>query len=88
MPVIPTVIESDGRAERAFDIYSRLLRDRIDPQQRKCRGRVVAKAGKHRLGQHQAAHLREQDHQDVARPPIRRILIGVPHTRHGAPSRP
>ena len=29
MPVIPTVIESDGRAERAFDIYSRLLRDRI-----------------------------------------------------------
>jgi len=29
VPVIPTVIESDGRAERAFDIYSRLLRDRI-----------------------------------------------------------
>ena len=29
MTVIPTVIESDGRAERAFDIYSRLLRDRI-----------------------------------------------------------
>ena len=29
MPVIPTVIEADGRAERAFDIYSRLLRDRI-----------------------------------------------------------
>ena len=26
---IPTVIESDGRSERAFDIYSRLLKDRI-----------------------------------------------------------
>ena len=29
MPLIPTVVEADGRAERAFDIYSRLLRDRI-----------------------------------------------------------
>jgi ATP-dependent Clp protease, protease subunit len=29
VPVIPTVIEADGRSERAFDIYSRLLRDRI-----------------------------------------------------------
>ena len=27
--VIPTVVEGDGRAERAFDIYSRLLRERI-----------------------------------------------------------
>jgi ATP-dependent Clp protease, protease subunit len=27
--LIPTVVEADGRAERAFDIYSRLLRDRI-----------------------------------------------------------
>jgi ATP-dependent Clp protease, protease subunit len=27
--VIPTVVEADGRGERAFDIYSRLLRDRI-----------------------------------------------------------
>lgn len=27
--LIPTVIESSGRGERAFDIYSRLLRDRI-----------------------------------------------------------
>ena len=27
--VIPTVVEADGRAERAFDIYSRLLRERI-----------------------------------------------------------
>ncbi len=27
--VIPTVIETDGRVERAFDIYSRLLKDRI-----------------------------------------------------------
>lgn len=27
--VIPTVIENDGRTERAFDIYSRLLKDRI-----------------------------------------------------------
>ena len=27
--VIPTVIESEGRIERAYDIYSRLLRDRI-----------------------------------------------------------
>jgi ATP-dependent Clp protease, protease subunit len=29
MPLIPYVIESSGREERAFDIYSRLLRDRI-----------------------------------------------------------
>jgi ATP-dependent Clp protease protease subunit len=27
--MIPTVIESSGRGERAFDIYSRLLRERI-----------------------------------------------------------
>jgi ATP-dependent Clp protease, protease subunit len=27
--LIPTVIESDGRVERAFDIYSRLLKERI-----------------------------------------------------------
>jgi len=27
--LIPTVIEKDGRGERAFDIYSRLLKDRI-----------------------------------------------------------
>lgn len=26
---VPTVIEQDGRGERAFDIYSRLLKDRI-----------------------------------------------------------
>ena len=29
MSLIPTVLEADGRAERAFDLYSRLLRDRI-----------------------------------------------------------
>jgi ATP-dependent Clp protease protease subunit len=29
MPNIPIVIESHGREERAFDIYSRLLKDRI-----------------------------------------------------------
>ena len=29
MTVIPMVIEQDSRGERAFDIYSRLLRDRI-----------------------------------------------------------
>lgn len=27
--IVPTVIETDGRIERAFDIYSRLLKDRI-----------------------------------------------------------
>lgn len=27
--LVPTVIESDGRVERAFDIYSRLLKDNI-----------------------------------------------------------
>ena len=27
--LVPTVIEADGRGERAFDIYSRLLKDRI-----------------------------------------------------------
>jgi ATP-dependent Clp protease, protease subunit len=29
MPTIPIVIEMSGRGERAYDIYSRLLRDRI-----------------------------------------------------------
>jgi ATP-dependent Clp protease protease subunit len=29
MPLIPTVIEKNGQTERAYDIYSRLLRDRI-----------------------------------------------------------
>ena len=29
MSVIPTVVESTNRGERAYDIYSRLLRDRI-----------------------------------------------------------
>jgi ATP-dependent Clp protease protease subunit len=27
--IIPTVIDSDGRTDRAYDIYSRLLEDRI-----------------------------------------------------------
>ena len=27
--LVPTVIEQEGRFERAYDIYSRLLRDRI-----------------------------------------------------------
>ena len=27
--MVPTVIDSDGRVERAYDIYSRLLKDRI-----------------------------------------------------------
>ena len=29
MPLIPTVIEKNGHGERAYDIYSRLLKDRI-----------------------------------------------------------
>ncbi len=29
MPLVPVVVESDGRFERSFDIYSRLLRERI-----------------------------------------------------------
>ena len=29
MPLIPTVIETTGQIERAYDIYSRLLKDRI-----------------------------------------------------------
>jgi len=29
MPMIPYVIEKDGREERVYDIYSRLLKDRI-----------------------------------------------------------
>ncbi|MDP8258153.1 MAG: ATP-dependent Clp endopeptidase proteolytic subunit ClpP [Candidatus Aadella gelida] len=29
MSIIPMVIEKDGRAERAYDIYSRLLKDRV-----------------------------------------------------------
>jgi ATP-dependent Clp protease protease subunit len=29
MPLIPMVIQQDGRGERSFDIYSRLLNERI-----------------------------------------------------------
>ena len=29
MPIIPMVIEQSSRGERAYDIYSRLLKDRI-----------------------------------------------------------
>lgn len=29
MPIIPVVVESDGKYERSYDIYSRLLKDRI-----------------------------------------------------------
>ena len=29
MPLVPMVIEQDGRTERSFDIYSRLLKDRV-----------------------------------------------------------
>src|SRR5881392_999328 len=29
MPLVPYVVEKSGREERAFDIYSRLLKDRI-----------------------------------------------------------
>jgi ATP-dependent Clp protease protease subunit len=29
MPLVPMVVEQDGRFERSFDIYSRLLRERI-----------------------------------------------------------
>ena len=29
MPVVPMVVEQDARGERAFDIYSRLLHERV-----------------------------------------------------------
>ena len=29
MPLVPYVVEKSGREERVFDIYSRLLKDRI-----------------------------------------------------------
>ncbi len=29
MPLVPMVVERSGRDERAYDIYSRLLKDRI-----------------------------------------------------------
>ena len=29
MPVIPFVVEKEGNSERSYDIYSRLLKDRI-----------------------------------------------------------
>lgn len=29
MPLVPYVVEQDGRGERSYDIYSRLLKDRI-----------------------------------------------------------
>lgn len=44
--MIPTVIEQSGRGERAFDIYSRLLRDRIiflaEPVDSEMANRIVA----------------------------------------------
>ncbi len=46
MSVIPIVIEESGRGERAFDIYSRLLRERIiflgEPVTAESANRVVA----------------------------------------------
>jgi ATP-dependent Clp protease protease subunit len=46
MPMIPIVIEESGRGERAFDIYSRLLRERIiflgEPVTSESANRVVA----------------------------------------------
>src|SRR3712207_9189627 len=29
MPLVPMVVEQDARGERSFDIYSRLLRERV-----------------------------------------------------------
>ena len=29
MPMVPMVVEQDARGERSFDIYSRLLRERV-----------------------------------------------------------
>src|SRR4051812_23195561 len=29
MPLVPMVVEQDARGERSYDIYSRLLRDRV-----------------------------------------------------------
>lgn len=44
--MIPTVIEQSGRGERAFDIYSRLLRERIiflaEPVESEMANRIVA----------------------------------------------
>jgi ATP-dependent Clp protease protease subunit len=44
--MIPTVIEQSGRGERAFDIYSRLLRERIiflaEPVESETANRIVA----------------------------------------------
>ena len=29
MPLVPVVVQQDSRGERSFDIYSRLLRERV-----------------------------------------------------------
>ena len=29
MPLVPMVVQQDARGERSFDIYSRLLRERV-----------------------------------------------------------
>ena len=29
MPLVPMVVQQDSRGERSFDIYSRLLRERV-----------------------------------------------------------
>ena len=43
--VVPMVLEADGRGERSFDIYSRLLRERaedLSERVRQTRGRTPA----------------------------------------------
>ena len=69
MPLIPTVIESEGRYERAYDIYSRLLKDRIIFLGEQSRHPHCAAGAKH---QHTAKRARQ------ARRPARR-----PTAAHG-----
>ena len=40
MSLVPMVVEQTGRGERSYDIFSRLLKDRIKIGRASCRERV------------------------------------------------
>ena len=81
-PLIPMVIEQTSRGERAFDIYSRLLNERIiflgTPVDDQIANLIVA----------QLLHLESggprQGHLDLHQLAGRQCLLGPRHLRHDA----